>query len=930
MRIPRTLAAITAGALGLGGLVATGTPHAAEQSAKRDVVLVVDSTGLSEADWNLQKRAYLAMLDDRTDFPLDGSVAVSFVQYAGAMSGGQASRVTVPLTRLTGEGALGKITESIAAAARLQPSVAGVDGLTAAAQELSERGTKGSLTHICTSAAAPWDPKTLAKGVSAVRNAGATRMSVLALSNASLSPKVAAEAFAPAVLGDGSIVSARNVPQFGNLLSGSCMLSALRLEAIEVNQVIQDWNNTMPLAEYKDTIVRVFVEALLIVAGDEVGGLLHGTRDGAPLPGSPLSAFNHNGDAPADSDVANPTDRANLDLSINFRLPTSWLSGDVTLTYEAPATIDCSSAPSSAHDCAVDVTFTEAADIPVDYVSVPYEVAGTTLAPTDAALVEQMYRTEDIFPVQHVDFDFDWLPWTSGAKPSEETVLALLDLYALLEEGCMLGECDRYFYGVVPGSGGGLANGLPGTAAMGFLDTSSPTAATEYARNRGPHEIAHMVGASHVVNRAENGTSRVSGTRFKDGWCTELGGLDAPEFPYWSSFSGIDRPTLGPMGNDNTEIWGIAPRLLTHWDLNVVSPHTVSPLMSYCAPRDESSHWRWPSKLTYEVLTEALMDPDYSGPAHVRAGTSQEYILIRGQVAEGPARKTRFLPIASGMLNDVPPQGAGGWSIRLLDRAGRPLATRAFDMLQGHGDAARPGSGEPPGVLGFAVPFPAALAGRIGRVQLLEGERIIATLRASSAAPRVSISSPKAGVRLDAETVTVTWSASDTDSPQLTSSAFYRTGPQERWLPIVLDSPASSVTVPRRALHGSSNGQFMVVATDGLRFTRATTGPVSVADNRPILELTPGVTFLGADQNAVLEALAWDAEDGVLDEQIAWISDLDGRLGTGRTLDVRASDLSEGTHTIAVVATDSSKLSVSRTYVLTVTRVFEDVKQPKN
>lgn len=931
MKLTRTIAVLGAASMAVAGIAAASATGAAETAdGVRDIVLVVDSTGLSESDWQLQKRAYLAMLDSRTSFPLDGSTAVSFVQYGASAGGGQASRVTVPLTKLTSEESLGKVTSAIATAARLQPDKPGVDGLTAAAAELSARGSKGAPAYVCTSASATWDPQTLSSGVAAVRNAGATRLNVLALSSATLTPFVAAQAFGEATIGDGTILSARNVPQFGGLLENSCLLSALRLEGIEVNQVIQDWNNTIPLAEYKDTIVRVFVETLLTTAGDEVGGLLHGTRDGVPLSGSPLTAFNWEGDAPADGDVANSTDRANLDLSINFRLPTSWLSGDVTLTYEAPASIDCSGAASLARDCAVDVTFTPSADVPVDFVSVPYEIAGITLEPTDAALVEQMYRTEDIFPVQYVEFDFDWIPWLiTAGKPSAGGVLSLMEIYTILEEGCALGDCDRYFYGVVSGTGGGLANAVGGTAAMGFLDTSSPTSALEYARNRGPHEIAHLLGAHHVVNKAENGTKRESGTRFKKGWCGEIAEMDAPDFPYWTTFGTRDRPTLGPMGIDNSEIWGITPRLLTNWSLNIVSPYQVSPLMSYCAPQDTSSHWRWPAKQTYEVLTDSLMDPAYSGPGRTRAARTAEYILIRGRLDEDGPGGVRFLPIASGMFEPVGVSGSGSWSIRLLDRGGRILATRAFDMQESHGDAARPGGEEPPEVLSFTVPFPAALASRIGRVQLLEGQRVVAAQRATSAAPQVNIRSPKTGSQLSADTLTITWSATDTDSRDLTSSVFYRTDAKSHWSPVAVDVPAMSVTVPRKALEASATGEFMVVTTDGLRFTRAQTGAVNVANNAPLLELPSADGLLGADQNVTLEALAWDVEDGVLDQQITWTSNLDGKLGTGRILDLRAPDLSEGIHTITVVATDSGKLSATKTYTITVTRVFEDITGPQ-
>ncbi|MFM8240764.1 MAG: hypothetical protein ACKOAW_10685, partial [Actinomycetota bacterium] len=82
-------------------LAVAGSTGAAETNTSRhDILLVVDSTGLSEADWLVQKRAYLAMLDDTLTFPLDGSISVAFIQYGATKSGGQASRVTLPLTRL--------------------------------------------------------------------------------------------------------------------------------------------------------------------------------------------------------------------------------------------------------------------------------------------------------------------------------------------------------------------------------------------------------------------------------------------------------------------------------------------------------------------------------------------------------------------------------------------------------------------------------------------------------------------------------------------------------------------------------------------------------------------------------------------------------------------------------------------------------------
>ncbi|MGI9196930.1 MAG: hypothetical protein ACR2KE_05655 [Candidatus Nanopelagicales bacterium] len=906
-------------------LSVAGATGAAEKAViTRQIVFVVDSTGLSAQDWIVQKRSYLALLDDTHAFPLDGSTSVAFIQYAATAGGGQASRVTLPLTPLDGMSARGKVTSSILAATLLAPEKPGVDGFTAAAQELSERGTKSASASICATANAPWESATLTKGVNATRNAGATRLSMLTLITPTLTPSLASQTFDGAVFGDGAVVSARNAPQFGNLVGSSCLLPNLRLEAIEVNQVIQDWNNSVPLVEHKDTIVRVFLETVALPETTTTG-LLHGERNGVPLTGSPLSPINDGGSVTIDEFIDYSAEREQLDASLNFRLPTSWQSGDVTLTFEAPSTLTCSSAPTGQHDCDVDVTFHEAQEPRVDYVSVPYEFMGTAYEPSDAALVENMYRTEDIFPVQRIDFDFDWLPWTvDDTKPALGLVNSALTLYGLYEyyadfpEGC---DPDCHYYGIMDGNGGGLANAIPGTVGSGFLSGTGDTEAYGYGRNRGPHEIAHMIGAPHIVNDDQNGTTGSS----KNGWCTEVGGRAAPDYPYWRSSSamGQDVPTLGPMTSDDVEIWGMAPRFVNdNEDLAISDPWTVFPLMSYCSALDPSSQYRWPSTQTYDILTDALVTTR-SRRAAVEAKPTP-VVVVRGIVdADG----ARFLPVAPLTLPTTPTSSRGDWSVRLTDRKGKVLATRSFAMTVNHGDAAEPEGGEPAESLQFSVPFPAALGSQIGAIQLLRGQKVVATQRASAAAPIVAISSPKSGITLGQESITLTWSARDRDSADVTATVLYRTGPRAAWTPVAIDAVGTSVTFPRKAIEGSRTGEFMVIANDGIRWGTAKVGPLRVADNVPILSLQQAESNIAAAQNLVFEAAAWDSEDGVLDQQITWTSDLDGRLGSGRAVDLEATDLSEGVHVITVRATDSAKQSASAEFTLRVSRVAESIVQ---
>ncbi|MFM1964668.1 MAG: hypothetical protein RL134_393 [Actinomycetota bacterium] len=921
---------LSATAIGIGALVATGAPQAADSPSQRDVVIVVDNTATRATDWALQKRAYLAMLDDRATFPLDGSVAVSLVQYAAAKEGGQASRVTLPLTRLDSAGALAKARAAISEATLLTPDTSGFDGLTAAAQELSARGTKGSPANVCLTANVAWDRTTLIKGAGAVKSAGATRVGVLALTSPSLSAAQASQLFADAVFGDGDVVSARNVPEFGGLVNSSCMLPAVRLRAIEVNQVIQDWHNSVPLVQYKDTIARVFLETVARPSAT-ASGLLHGERDGVPLRGSPLSPINDSGAIAIDSTA---DARGSINGSLNFRLPTSWMSGDVTLTFESPSTMTCTAAAGEARDCDVDVTFEEAAEPRVDYVSVPYEYLGTLREPTDAELVENMYRTEDIFPTRYVDFDFDWLPVNvDDTIPDLDRVNAFLTLYGLYED-CG-SDCAKY-YGILSGSGGGLATGIPGTAASGFLSGTGASEAYGYARNRGPHEIAHMYGAHHIVNAAENGKT----SRLKYGWCTEEGGLTAPEFPHWffSSAAGADRPSFGPLGSDDEEVWGMSPRFVSrNADLAVSDPGQVFPLMSYCGAVDRSSQFRWPSLQTYDVLADEFLGSARTRPA--AEPSARPFIVVRGLFDPQSPGSAEFLPVAPVTMRP-PATNTGEWSIRLVDRRGKALATRSFAASESHGDAAGPEQGEATARASFAVAFPAELSARIGAIQLRKGQTVVATQRASTAAPQVTIASPKAGVALTGSTVTVSWAAQDADSSELSATVLYRTSPKARWTPVAIDATGRSITVPRRAIEGSRAGEFMVIASDGVRSGAARVGSIRVADNPPIVVIRSGgdTTYSGA-QNLILSATAWDSESGTRDVTVTWSSSIDGPLGqrvagnssragdTGFHINLLATDLSEGVHTITATATDSFGGTATATTRVTIMRVAEGVAQ---
>lgn len=83
----RALSAVTALVLAVTGLSLTSStttsPAAAAPGDQLDLVLLLDGSGsISRSDWDLQLEGYSAALRDRVNFPVDGSVAVSVIQWS--------------------------------------------------------------------------------------------------------------------------------------------------------------------------------------------------------------------------------------------------------------------------------------------------------------------------------------------------------------------------------------------------------------------------------------------------------------------------------------------------------------------------------------------------------------------------------------------------------------------------------------------------------------------------------------------------------------------------------------------------------------------------------------------------------------------------------------------------------------------------------
>ncbi len=187
---------------------------------------------------------------------------------------------------------------------------------------------------------------------------------------------------------------------------------------IEITQAVQTRNNSMPLVQNKDTVARVYVTAtssLSLPIRKTVTVELHGLRNGAALPGSPLV-----------QDFAAPRiiDRANINDTANFELPGTWPQDEIDLhaqVYDAHGNSDSSLFYRFNFTCKATPTYWV---IPLN--------TGTKLAPVLIAQSEidaQESYIESVFPVANID----WVqqPWTVIGPTTTDDSLDDLDDYYL-------------------------------------------------------------------------------------------------------------------------------------------------------------------------------------------------------------------------------------------------------------------------------------------------------------------------------------------------------------------------------------------------------------------------------------------------------------------------------------------------------------------
>jgi len=902
-----------------------------------DLAFVIDgSASIEPNDWEIQIRGIQTALQDELLFPTDGSMAVSIVQFTTDPQSPNVSRnlsrVEIPYTKITSPSIIQDLVRKVGNIRQIAGNTNPGDGINKAMEELSEKGNLRNRQIICLSTDGPHNfgtPQDSAIEAAKSSAIGLDQFSVIAIKQPpgqfqTFLEKDALREFGDLVFGGGAVTFVNSYVEFANVLAASCLNPELELIAIEVNQAIQDWQNSVPLIRDKTTYVRVHVRTKAQTPR-RATVRLHGTRDGNPLEGSPLTPINPEGSIEAQPQLT--YERGNLNHSLNFSLPRSWLNGTIELKIEGlggelnckePATSSTNDPP---NDCKVTVSFTETQELEVKFVGVEWESQdGITYEPTQADMEELAERLRSIFPVANVHRTTGEIRWprTRIVPPDFRELNIELENMRFWDFCWEVLDCNRLYYGILNGplDVAGRANDIPGTVASGTMEDDQ----WGIGRNVHAHELGHLLGRHHAVHSSlglvhDDWTSK----DYKQGWCGEYADVWAPDFPYSADIRGATYATLGPMGSvDDAMIFGLDSRLVkSHPEHAVMDPNQIFELMSYCVFR--SVTWHWISKFTYEGLYEALHNENANASMFSLASSAvQDYLVVRGLINlnTDTAEFKPFGIISSSVQPPLPPQG--DYVLQLVDSSNNILFEVSFKPSEMHAD--------PPvtdAIATFLIPVPKQTG--VQRATILHNGKQIGSRSASTNPPTVKVVFPNGGESIPGPTMKIQWASSDPDGDPMSYIVQYSHDNGATWETLIVDLDDNQYEVDTEFLTGSTNGLVRVMASDGFHAVFDQSDATFTVPNNPpqafILSPVQHQQFVGL-QSIFFEADAWDREEGRLTgNSIQWTSNLDGLLGTGEFLTKNASELAEGQHTITLVATDSAGAKTTAEVTINVLRV---------
>ncbi|MFT5195344.1 MAG: hypothetical protein ACI85U_002364 [Candidatus Promineifilaceae bacterium] len=726
----------------------------------------------------------------------------------------------------------------------------------------------------------------------------------------------------------------------------------MKVAAIEVTQAIQNLENSVLLIADKATYVRVYgeQESGTIAGGTEAW--LEGTRNGEPLPGSPLRAIN--GIQPLVTGVAldrGPDPSAQGDWL--FKLPASWDNqGSIILNaivdprqaYE-DSNLANNSKPTSL------LTFHSQSDPCLFF----YPVLTHQPVPTysDPAFWDSLDRMTTLWPINGLNvygsgepirelelcWDWDghcWGPYemaqgssiTNFPSDSDRVLIKLMARQALSRiEGTLSCGLDASIHtvGMVhedseTGGTGGYANFYINASWVQFK-SENPISPEPWNEPRSgavlAQELTHNFWEYHIGCKPEEDSA-----------------FGFASWPYQDRCKLDDRPLT-----DATTHFGFDPI-----SQQIISPDSAADFMTY-------NDARWVSDVMYKRVRDDLQALGRAPTRDQDQSLADELIMVSGVyqslLQNGKLLYTYVLP--SDMLSDVhtgeipadPPADPRGADpehdhsahshsaiaplgvVRIWGINDTLLAQYDLDLI------APDNHDDPLASYYFLNQFPKP-EGEIEKIELVVDGKLVDVIVPSDNSPVVDILSPVVNETLG-DTITFRWRGTDADGDVLLFSVIYSPDNGASWIPLVTDYPGdvaggvesstTSLTLESPEMlsgSGGNMGRLRVVASDGFNTTFDEVGPFTVPNRPPvaIIQAPSADEVFEPTQPIILRGLGYDAERGLMDEESAEWTVAGKVIGTGRQQTLIG--LAPGSHAVSLKVTDSDGKSNTANSVITI------------
>jgi len=297
-----------------------------------------------------------------------------------------------------------------------------------------------------------------------------------------------------------------------------------------------------------------------------------------------------------------------------------------------------------------------------------------------------------------------------------------------------------------------------------------------------------------------------------------------------------------------------------------------------------NEHDAWTIKETWDDLFDALEDPPDEEIFYI-----QSVIGVDGLVTLNPVV----------LMDGVPDEAStdGEYELQILSSSQEVLHSTRF------------GSASKPGLVNLYVPYAAG----VGQIVVLRDGMIVGELQRSPSPPELNLLAPSLDPNNE-DMLNVSWAGSDPDGDSLTYSLHYSCRETTVWMPLAANLESSSYQINLANIAGGTCA-LKVTASDGINSTYALTDFQSPL-KMPTVEILTDKTTFAADESIFLEGAAFTLSDGILpNENLTWLSDIDGELGVGSAISVM---LSPGTHHLTLRAQDMDGNAAIAEWVFTV------------